>query len=207
MKAVIVGNGPIHPPTKFLRIVESADVILAADGGAAHCLSHQIVPHYIVGDFDSVDAELETAWANSTVFRRFPKDKDLSDLELAYLEAEALGATTISVFSWADERFDYTWSALLGLQAARQEVVFYGSSFELRLLNSFHPTLNWSSAGQRLSIGTLATPVSLNSKGLKWELGWNQIESPRLSLSNQTVSPGRVDLEEGSAFVLLDDLA
>lgn len=110
MRSVIIANGELnnHPE------LEAGDLLIAADGGARHCLRLGLHPQIVIGDFDSLDpgdlAELEQAGAEIV---RHPPRKDATDLELALLVARERGATQVIVLGALGDRWDQTVANLL----------------------------------------------------------------------------------------------
>ena len=118
MIATIFASGTIENPTRAREAAEKSDLVLAANGGALHCLLLEIVPAIVVGDLDSLDeANRQTLEAGGTEFITHPPDKDQTDLELALLYALARGATEITVLGAIGGRLDMTIAnvQLLGL--------------------------------------------------------------------------------------------
>ncbi len=109
MRAAIFANGTIENAKRAREAADRADLVLAANGGALHCLRLGIMPASIIGDFDSLDdASRHTLKASSTKFIIHPQDKDQTDLELALLDALARGATEITVLGAVGGRLDMT---------------------------------------------------------------------------------------------------
>lgn len=115
MRAVIVANGQL---TQAIEISEH-DLLIAADGGARHCLEQRLQPAYVVGDMDSLDdqqiAYLESGGAQLV---RYPARKDQTDLELAVDLAHSLGYTEILIAGALGARWDQTIANIL-LPASR----------------------------------------------------------------------------------------
>jgi thiamine pyrophosphokinase len=113
VKAVVVADGePLDADVAELR---SADVVIAADGGARWLMAHDRLPDLLVGDLDSLapDAVAELAGAGVAV-ERHPVDKDESDTELAVERAVALGAAEIVVLgALGGSRIDHELANLL----------------------------------------------------------------------------------------------
>ena len=113
MRAVIFANGVLENAQRAQEAAENADLILAANGGAVHCLRLGVVPATVIGDFDSLDdVSRHTLEVSGTEFTTHPPDKDQTDLELALLDAVARGATEIIVLGAVGGRLDMTLANL-----------------------------------------------------------------------------------------------
>ncbi len=118
MRAVIFANGSLNPPVSILP----EDLIIAADGGARHCLALGLVPAVVIGDLDSLTpAELETLGAQGAKIVQFPVRKDFTDLELALQHARRSGADEILILGALGARWDQTL-ANVALPAAFPEL-------------------------------------------------------------------------------------
>ncbi len=114
MTAVLIfANGDLNPGImvqRALSLLPDAYVI-AADGGAISAVESGIQPHLIIGDMDSINPEsLENLQAQGTEIRRYPVEKDLTDLELALLAAAERDAEIIRVLGALGGRLDHTLS-------------------------------------------------------------------------------------------------
>ena len=110
VRAVIIANGELNNRPQL----EAGDMLIAADGGARHCLRLGLNPHLVIGDFDSLEpnelAALEQAGAEIV---QHPRRKDATDLELALLVARERGATQAVVLGALGARWDQTVANLL----------------------------------------------------------------------------------------------
>ena len=171
-KFTIVANGEIFSPSIALPFDEK---IIAADGGARHCLALGLSPQIVIGDFDSLsDAEVDQLQANGAKFIRHPADKDETDLELALDQALKLGATEVTLYGLLGGRWDMSIANLLLLAAPR----FAGIRFHLRAGDTEAFILR---GGQTLELrgqpGTTVSVIPLSAKvsglsydGLQWPL-------------------------------------
>ena len=97
MHAVVALGGDADP-THVRGVLRRANMIIAADGGAAHVQAAGGVCDVIVGDMDSVCPEtLDQARNAGADIRDFPTAKDATDGELALQEAVSRGATSITI--------------------------------------------------------------------------------------------------------------
>src|SRR5688500_8819021 len=94
MKMVVVAAGDLDPTDA--TVLDEADLIIAADGGATTLDRIGRRPHRLVGDLDSTDPGLvERLAAGGTHVERHPADKEASDSELAIASAWAAGADEV----------------------------------------------------------------------------------------------------------------
>ncbi len=83
--------------------------IIAADGGLRNVLALDLIPNLIIGDMDSVDPDwLSRAVSLGAEIRRFPVEKDETDLELALIAAVESGCGTIRIVGAVGDRIDQT---------------------------------------------------------------------------------------------------
>lgn len=156
MRAVIFANGDLNVSSYVRSAAYGGELVIAADGGARHCLSLDLVPEIVIGDFDSMEpeelVELEAMGANLI---RHPERKDYTDLELALQHALALGAREIIVLGALGKRWDQTLANLLLPASAGF------SSVPIRLLDG-HQEINLLRSGQALELqGQPGDTVSL----------------------------------------------
>ena len=115
MHVVIFAGGTLKPGKGFSRAIASADLIIAADSGAATALQCGCIPAIVVGDFDSLDTHLlqELSERGSQV-RQAAVEKNETDTELAVQAAIEQGATNITLLgALGGERFDHTMANIL----------------------------------------------------------------------------------------------
>mgnify|MGYP005846592125 CR=1 FL=1 len=114
MRAVLFVNGDISDPARVRSLVHEDDYLVAADGGARHCLALGRVPHVVVGDLDSLDAHVAAALdAQGVMIERHPVNKDKTDLELALERALRDGADDILMVGALGSRLDQSLANVL----------------------------------------------------------------------------------------------
>ena len=92
-KTIIFANGQCAEPGKLGQYIEPEDVIICADGGTCHAIALDIIPHYIIGDLDSLPSNIQGYMRREGVtIIHFPEKKDKTDLELALEFARKKGS-------------------------------------------------------------------------------------------------------------------
>ena len=118
VSAVVVANGAPPDPALCAALLHEADLVVAADGGARALLEHELPLTAIVGDMDSLPDDLLEGWlARGGDTRRYPREKNETDLELAVAEARRRGAARLAVLGALGGRVDHQTANLLLLAA------------------------------------------------------------------------------------------
>lgn len=112
-KCYIVGAGELFG--SFLP--SDGDLVIAADGGYDNLIALGITPHIIIGDLDSVRAELP----ESIEIIRHKVEKDETDAHLAYLEGAKRGYRQFELYGGTGGREDHTFANYSLLLYAKNE--------------------------------------------------------------------------------------
>jgi len=119
MQVVVVANGRMDGewPSR-LEAQRLNGLVICADGGVDNALRLGLVPHVVLGDFDSAPGEaLRRAEALGAQMVRFPTHKDETDAELALRYAVSQGATEILFLGALGGRIDHALANLFLLAA------------------------------------------------------------------------------------------
>jgi thiamine pyrophosphokinase len=109
MKCVIIANGDLDYSDDTYRIIKDAQLIICADGGAGHLKALNILPHVIIGDFDSIDSTDKKNFEEKKIKTvTFPTKKNHSDTELCVSYAIKKKATDITLLGVTGTRLDHT---------------------------------------------------------------------------------------------------
>jgi thiamine pyrophosphokinase len=109
--AVVFAAGVGNPPDVT---IPSGALVIAADGGADHALELGVTVDLIVGDLDSLGTDALGSLQHTAVgIERHPREKDATDLALAFDKAQELGARRILLVGPAGGRLDHLLGELL----------------------------------------------------------------------------------------------
>lgn len=198
MRAVIIANGWLNQAV----VLSPEDLLIAADGGAQHCLEKGLHPAYVVGDLDSLDsdqvARLESQGAQ---FVRYPSRKDQTDLELAVDLAQNLGYTEVMILGALGARWDQTIANIM-LPAARPalQISLVDGDQEIHLLRTGEEIRLPGTPGDIVSLIPLAgTAAGILTRNLEYPLqGEDLFFGSTRGVSNvMTAAPAIVSLKEG----------
>lgn len=113
-KCVIIAGGTAPQGKMPLRYLAAADYLICADRGANYAFSLGYVPDLIVGDFDSIDAQVLAAYkAQGCLIDTYPVAKDFTDTELALQVALAKNPGEIALLAASGDRLDHTFANML----------------------------------------------------------------------------------------------
>ncbi|PIR23615.1 MAG: thiamine diphosphokinase [Deltaproteobacteria bacterium CG11_big_fil_rev_8_21_14_0_20_45_16] len=205
MKIAIVASAHAPSEEDWKKILK-ADFIIAADGGARFFIDSTRKPDLIVGDMDSLAPDILKVMKLESSLQFHPIEKAQTDLELSLKEARRRLASQIDVFSWADHRMDYGLDSLYSASESTQPIDFYTHNCQLHILNQHRSPCNLrADHGTKVSVYSLRSPISLRSKGLKWELAWKGDSIFRSQSNRVTAEQIHIEVDEGAAFLLVEN--
>lgn len=208
MRVIVVASGELDE--RDARWLASADLLIAADGGAASLDRIGRRPDRLIGDLDSVSPDLvERLEAAGTRVERHPTDKDASDTELALGAAIAAGGTEVVLLgALGGARLDHELANLLliadpELEDVDVRLVRRGTTVRV-LRGGSRLALHEAEGGivSLLPVGGHATGVT--ATGLRWSLTDAVLRMGRSrGLSNELVeASASVSLEHGTLLVV-----
>ncbi|MBN2148587.1 MAG: thiamine diphosphokinase [Anaerolineales bacterium] len=185
-RAVIFANGVLSPTSRLPFQRQDGDLLIAADGGTRHCLAFDLIPHVVIGDFDSLETSmLAYLQAQGTLLIRHPGHKDETDLELTFRYALQAGVNEIIVLGALGERWDMTLANLLlaaGEEYSCVRVRFLDGNQEITILHSGETLVLHGQPGDTVSLIPLrGDGQAITTRGLEYPLAQETLAfgSPR----------------------------
>ena len=209
--ALIFANGEVYDGAFIRRALANANaetLSIAADGGARVAAALGVIPHVVIGDMDSIApdelAALEAAGAD---VRRYPAEKDETDLELALLYAAGRGAARITVIGALGGRLDQTISNLYLLALpvlAGCDVRLLAGRQEAWLLGPGDHTIEGAPGDTISLIPMNGSAQGIHTEGLHYPLrGEDLVFGPARGVSNvMTRAQARLTLASGCLLVI-----
>lgn len=117
-KIVIISGGELDEKQVLSVLAQEESVyVIGVDKGMEFLYEHDIMPSYIVGDFDSVDKSVADYYRNETSVpvREFNPVKDASDTEIAIRLAITLGCSEMVILGATGGRLDHLWANVQSL--------------------------------------------------------------------------------------------
>ena len=113
MRCIILANGEYGQLEAYDSLLSTADLVLCADGGANYAYEMNVLPAMVVGDLDSISPHVENYFkAKDVSFKKFPRQKDFTDIQLTLGYAQKMGVTEIILFGTLGKRLDHTLANL-----------------------------------------------------------------------------------------------
>lgn len=208
MRTVVVASGALEEADAGW--LDGADVVIAADGGAASLDGLGRRPDLLIGDLDSVDARLvERLEGEGVTVERHPVDKDASDTELALERALADPAAEVVILgALGGERLDHELANLLLLAdpaLAGRDVRLVRGDTHVRVARGGERLVLDGSAGDLVTLLPVGgDAVGARTEGLRWPLRDATLAMGRSrGLSNLVEAPpASVSLERGTLLVV-----
>ncbi len=209
LRVIIFANGTISHPQMDASQIQSEDIIIAADGGARHCLALGLVPRLVIGDFDSLSKdELQVLKQAGATLQKFPYQKDETDLELALHKALVFSPNEIIILGGLGARWDMTLANIL-LTAhpdfEDQPITFRDGTQKILLLRPGQENQISGKIGDTISlIPVRGDAIRVTTKGLEYPLENETLlfGSPR-GVSNVLKNPEiSIQFEEGLLLII-----
>lgn len=206
MHVVIFAGGSLRSGRAVAEALATADLIIAADSGAATALHAGYTPAIIVGDFDSLAlSEQELTDLGSQVIHA-QVEKDETDTELAVLTAIEHGADRITILGGlGGERFDHAMANILLLAGFEIPIRIVDGPTTCWLLRGPGNTHIEGQTGDLLSLLPLTSDATgIHTTGLYYPLAGETLHfgRPRGVSNALTSASATVSLESGMLLVI-----
>ena len=201
----IVAGGTLSYAMK--KRIKKASYVIGVDRGAYWLLENHIIPDLAIGDFDSVSGrELALIEKEVGIVEKHPKEKDVTDLELAIDHACTLRPKTIEVFGVIGSRMDHTWAGIQLLQRIKSHNIlgYIVDNFnEISLVSGF-VSLHKSQTYKYISFFPFHDRASVTLSGFRYNASRRVfVSGSSLGVSNEIVSsPAKVVIHDGMLLVV-----
>ena len=170
---LFVAGGRIPDKNWFLKVAGGRK-IFCADKGVEICRACEVVPNFLIGDFDSAGGD-SVKWARdkNIPVEKYPADKDFTDTQLALNRAAEIFGEHIAILTGCfGGRFDHLYSTIFTCAALNgkifladeREIIFYLRGGEEATIKFFKKPLAVSLLPMTDSCAGVTT------KNLHWEL-------------------------------------
>ena len=170
MKILFVLNGEYNK--KLESFLNDYDIIVAVDGGLNHLKN--FTPHYVIGDFDSIDKKLLENINSNIIFK---DNQDESDFlfALKYITKKYNNIKNIDIICATGNRIDHTICSIFTLINFDVNIKIIGINENIYILKN--NTINLKTKiNTTISVIPLTDVKNIKSSGLKWEYNNNNLK-------------------------------
>lgn len=173
-------------PDMAQELAESADYIIAADGGQNRAREFGLQPDCVIGDFDSTILNEDF----DCLYITYPAEKDLTDTEAALTHALEKGCRNVILLGGMGGRLDHTMGNIGLLDkyySSFDHMEFIDGKNRMELLNDSGRTLKRDGRYKYFGLVSLNAEASgIDIRGAKYELTGASLErASTLGVSNE----------------------
>lgn len=184
---VIIANGEEIKQEIIKNELIDDPIIIAVDGGLFLCKKLNIIPHYILGDFDSIPAKIIEEYDSSKLIPRL--NQNFTDLQKALEFASSLNPKKIKIFAATGKRTDHTFANLLTFASYKGKAILYlFDNYGIMKLHFPGKHIIGGKKGQTISFFSLKSITKLSLLKVKYPIRDINISGHFFSLSNEFVS-------------------
>jgi thiamine pyrophosphokinase len=203
---VFAGGDPVDGDVAA-RLPHSGATVVAADSGVELALALGRRVDLVIGDFDSADpGAVEAAAAAGAEVRRYPADKDQSDLELALHAVRSGSAKRVIVVGGYGGRLDHLLAnALLLASPAFADLDIEALVGNARISVIHHSAVLSGSPGELVSLLAVGGPArGVRTTGLRFPLdGDDLLPGSTRGVSNEFSEPvATVSIDHGALLAV-----
>ncbi len=206
MNIVIVGSGEDYSKDKLRKYSDNSSFIIASDGGAKILIENNIKPDLIVGDFDSID-NIEDIKYYGIEKKIFPKEKDLTDSEIALKIGLSKKPTNIYLFCMTGSYIDHSLANIYNLLRNyddKVEIKIITSNSEIFLIKNRKEIINCKN--KRFSLFPIGDIYGLNIIGSKYNFNSKNISFTDYSVSNLFIDNNAlIEIAKGCLICIIFD--
>jgi thiamine pyrophosphokinase len=185
-KVVILANGLFPTSQQVLDLLKAADLLICCDGAADKLIAKGMSPHVIIGDMDSLSAEVSELYASLMIQS---DDQESNDLTKAVHYCIEKGYPSVSILGATGLREDHTLGNI-------SLMVEYYPRIEVEIISDFGVFFLTQSGeqvptvvGEKISFFSIDNRVCVSSTGLKYPLNDLQLSNwYRASLNEATAN-------------------
>lgn len=208
IKTLIVSGGNVEDNI-LNGLKEKFDYVIASDRGLETLDKYNVIPNYIVGDFDSINKNILDKYINNRniVVKKLNPEKDYTDTHMALKLAMELESTNIIILGGIGTRIDHTIANIHILKDTLEnniECKIIDNRNEIQLINK-KTTVEFNDNYKYISLIPLTTKIEgITLKGFKYPLNNATLEIGKsIGVSNEQIENcAEIDLEKGILILI-----
>ena len=201
LDGIIIADGLFPTSKSIFKLIENNKYIIVCDGAIKNVDSHNIIPHTIIGDLDSIDQKLKNKYSDIIIYN---KDQETNDLTKSVMYAKEKGFKNILILGATGLREDHTLgniSLLINYRDLFDSIIIMS---DFGYFISINKTTTFKSIpGQQISIFTLPELINISSEGLLYEFKNRTFPLWWEGTLNQAISDSFILQLEGKGLVIV----
>lgn len=203
-KCIIVGSGEF---SEEHFSYQDKDYLIAADGGYQYLKELNIVPHVIIGDFDSFKIENEMMSDKDCEIIKLPIEKDDTDMLAAIRLALSRNLNEIHIYGATGGRIDHTFAniqCLIYIKKHRAKGFIYDGDTVITMMENETLSFKGQKKG-RMSLFAIDKEVTgVTLKGFQYPLRNATITNDfPVGVSNEFIGePSEIEVKSGMVLVI-----
>lgn len=191
-------------PDMAQELAETADYIIAADGGQNRAREFGLQPDCVIGDFDSTTLNEDF----DCLYITYPAEKDLTDTEAALTHALEKGCRNVILLGGMGGRLDHTMGNIGLLDkyySSFDHMEFIDGKNRMELLKNSGRTLKRDAQYKYFGLVSLNAEASgIDIRGAKYELTGASLErASTLGVSNEfSEDTVEIYVQEGTLLIV-----
>lgn len=174
MRTLIINGGNINYDFASVYIKNTKfDKVIAVDGGLIFADKMNIIPDYIIGDFDTVQSSLLDKYNTQSKIIKYNPIKDNTDSEIAINYACDINSTEIVIIGATGKRMDHTLANIEILVTPLRkgiEAYIIDEYNKIYLIDNLKTISKSEQYGKYVSLIPLSKVEGLTLKGFKYPL-------------------------------------
>jgi len=209
MKCLIVSGGNV-PSKELILKHKKRDLIIGADKGASSLIGCGIIPHVLIGDFDSLSYDkVEMLQDKGCKIIKYKSEKDFTDTEASLNYAINALCDDVVILGAAGTRLDHTLANinLLGIPFEKGVKCVIEDENNLMFLSKSPVHLKKDNKKYFSIFSYSEETIGLNITGAKYELKNHTInKNSTLTISNEFISDTvKIDFDLGIILIILSN--
>ncbi|MBR5509847.1 MAG: thiamine diphosphokinase [Lachnospiraceae bacterium] len=211
INTLIISGGNIEKQLAFEVLKQPFEHMIAVDGGLRFCYEQGIVPTRIVGDFDTLEADILDWYKQHTEIeiREFHPVKDSTDTQIAVELSLELQSESITILGGTGTRLDHVFGNVQTMYLALEKNVpcqMLDPHNRIQLIKGRYCIKKKEQYGDYFSLIPLTTDVTgVTIRGAKYPLeqhSFSVLGSGSLGVSNEIVDE-QAEIEIGKGIMIL----
>jgi thiamine pyrophosphokinase len=204
-KILIIGNARLEDLTKWSKLIEKSDLIIACDGAMKNCVESNIAVDFLIGDMDSIGVKtLQYARSKNTEIFEI-SDQQNNDLSKAISFAQSLSPQSIEIIGVDGGRSEHQFANYFSLIECQVNTTLHLDDCIVIPVNKSNPMARSIELEKEFSVFSIGQSFGVNLSGGKWEINDADLTPSSIGLHNVAVAEKlMISCSDGNLLVFIN---